>query len=166
MVHVDLVLDPPRGVAPVFLGMTLDDAVSALSAFGDPEVVRRSSSSLVAVTCDKIEIQALCEENENDVSAIELWWPGEGKTTTTRVLLEGQDVFATPAKDILRHAEERGWRVDESEAERPVIPGVSLGFTRETSQEVPRDDNGLPLHFTSVLVGDEHYYDYRYPDGF
>ncbi|MEU6709733.1 hypothetical protein [Streptomyces wuyuanensis] len=159
---MDLVLDPPRGVAPVLLGMTLDEAVSALSTFEEPEVVRRSTSSLVTAACDKITVQALFEEDEDAVSAIELWWPGEGKTTTTRVLLEGRDVFSTPAEDILRHSEERGWRVDRSEAERPVIPAVSLGFTRETSQETPRDRNGLPLYFTSVLVGDEHYYDYRY----
>ncbi|WP_432181268.1 hypothetical protein [Streptomyces sp. NBC_00063] len=39
---------------------------------------------------------------------------------------------------------------------------MSLGFTRQTSQEVERDTDALPLCVTSVLVGAEDYYDYRY----
>lgn len=43
----------------------------------------------------------------------------------------------------------------------PVIPGVSLGFTRQTSQEMPRDSDGRLMFFTSVLVGGERYFDFR-----
>jgi hypothetical protein len=51
--------------------------------------------------------------------------------------------------------------VDRTEPEYPFIPGVSPGFTRQTSQEVPRTREGLPVHVTSVLVGGEHHYDFR-----
>ncbi|KUH37741.1 hypothetical protein [Streptomyces kanasensis] len=47
---------------------------------------------------------------------------------------------------------------------------ADLGFTRQTSQDVPRTPAGLPVHATSVLIGDEHYdnerLDSRTPCGF
>ncbi|WSQ12331.1 hypothetical protein OG604_33755 [Streptomyces sp. NBC_01231] len=91
-------------------------------------------------------------EGGAQITAIELWWPGEGRTSSTRVLLEGDEVFSTPAYDLFRRAAERGWTVDTSQPEYPVIPGVSLAFTRQTSQEVGRDADGLPRYVTSVLV--------------
>ncbi|MFC4607104.1 hypothetical protein ACFO9E_04615 [Streptomyces maoxianensis] len=140
--------------------------MSAVSVWGEPKVLtRRNRSSVkVSTSCDGVGYQALLEDGQQ-VTAIELWWPGEGKETSTRVLLDGDDVFRTPAEDILERARARGWRVDDSQAESPVIPGVSLGFTRQTSQEVPRGSEGLPIYFTSVLVGGEDYYDYRYEKG-
>ncbi|MER6977532.1 hypothetical protein [Streptomyces carpinensis] len=71
-------------------------------------------------------------------------------------------MFTTPAEDLLRRAAERGWSVDTSQPEHPVIPGLSPGFTRQTSQEVERDADGLPRFVTSVLVGGKDYYNYRY----
>ncbi|MFE0178943.1 hypothetical protein ACFWZ2_42225 [Streptomyces sp. NPDC059002] len=156
---IDLVLDPPRGVAPVRFGMTLDEAVAAVSGWGQPRVIGPYShmpSITVSIDLDRVGFQALLERDER-VTAVELWWPGEGRVSTTRVLLEGDDVFTTPADEILERAAVRGWTVDASNPERPFIPGVTLAFTRETSQEVPRDRHGLPTYFTSVLVGDENY---------
>ncbi|MEU6510041.1 hypothetical protein [Streptomyces sp. NPDC046942] len=156
---VDLVLDPPRGVAPLRLGMTLDEAIAAVPGWGEPRVLGRRSSAQASWSLDGVGVQALLEGGPA-VTAIELWWPGEGRTSTTRVLLDGDDVFGTPAERLLCRAAARGWTVDTSRPEYPVIPGVSLGFTRQTSQEVPRDAEGLPVHVTSVLVGGEDYYDF------
>ncbi|MFH9657786.1 hypothetical protein ACH4NF_15930 [Streptomyces sp. NPDC017248] len=160
---MDLVLDPPRGVAPILLGMTLDEALAAVPDWGEPRVLRRPSrnSAKASWTLDHVGVQALVEGGAH-VTAIELWWPGEGRTSSTRVLLEGDEVFTTPAEDLFRRAAERGWTVDTSQPEYPVIPGVSLGFTRQTSQEAERDADGLPKYVTSVLVGGKDYYDYRY----
>ncbi|WP_327678442.1 hypothetical protein [Streptomyces sp. NBC_00467] len=146
--------------------MTLDEAVSAVSVWGEAKVLRRSTrrSVKVSAVCEGVGYQALLEDGER-VTAIELWWPGEGKETNTRVLLDGDDVFRTPAEDILERARASGRRVDDSQPDAPVVPGVSLGFTRQTSQEVPRDSHGLPLYFTSVLVGSGGYYNYRYESG-
>lgn len=160
---MDFVLDPPRGVAPVRLGMTFDEAVAAVSEWGEPRVVGpRPHSPLVTVssTVDEVAFQILLEE-EDRVTAIELWWPGEGRRSSTRVLLDGEDVFTTPARQILEHAAARGWTVEDAQTENPVIPGVSLGFTRQTSQEMPRDSDGRLMYFTSVLVGGEKYFDFR-----
>ncbi|WP_199812308.1 hypothetical protein [Streptomyces bikiniensis] len=69
------------------------------------------------------------------------------------------DVFAPPAEDLFRRAAERGRTVDTTEPEYPFVPGVSLGFTRRTIQEVPRTAQGLPVRVTSVLVAGEHSHD-------
>ncbi|MEU8029686.1 hypothetical protein AB0C13_13795 [Streptomyces sp. NPDC049099] len=156
---MELVLDPPHGVAPLCLGMTLDEAIAAVSGWGEPRLFRRRSSARASWSLDGVGVQALLESSPT-VTAIELWWPGEGRTSGTRVLLDGDDVFGTPAEELFRRATARGWRVDRSRPEHPVIPGVSLGFTRQTSQEVPRDADGLPLCVTSVLVGGKDYYDF------
>lgn len=91
-----------------------------------------------------------------------MWWPGESRQSTTRVLLDGHDVFATPADTVLAELREHGWTVDAEDPENVVVPGVSPGLTRQTSQEVPRDGQGLPVSFTSVLVAGKGYYDFRH----
>ncbi|MFG2263990.1 hypothetical protein [Streptomyces sp. NPDC048720] len=143
--------------------MTLAAAVAAASGWGEPRVLRRPSrnSAKAAWTLDRVGFQALAEGG-TQVTAVEPWWPGEGRTSSTRVLLAEDEVFTTPAADLFQRATERGWTVDTSEPGYPVIPGVSLGFTRQTSQEVERDADGLPRYVTSVLVGGTDYYDYRY----
>lgn len=161
---MDLVLDPPRGVAPVLLGATLDEALTAVPGeWGEPRMLRRPGRNTARASwnLDHVGVEALAEGGAR-ITAVELWWPGEGRTSGTRVLLEGDDVFTTPAEDLFRRAAARGWTVDTSQPEYPVIPGVSLGFTRQTSQEAERDTDGLPTYVTSVLVAGRDYYDYRY----
>ncbi|GAA4887132.1 hypothetical protein ACFPM3_20575 [Streptomyces coeruleoprunus] len=160
---MDLILDPPNSAGPVHLGMTPDEALAAVTPWGTPKVVPADGRppKKIFTACQEIGVNVLLEGSGEAVTAVELWWPGEGRSTDVRVLLEGDDVFTTPAEDLFRRAEERGWTVDRTEPEYPFIPGVSLGFTRQTSQEVPRTQGGLPVYVTSVLVGGEHYYDER-----
>ncbi|MFF0555695.1 hypothetical protein [Streptomyces sp. NPDC004266] len=154
---MDLRLEPPRGAGPVRLGMSLDEAVAAVSPWGEPRVRTRPNRVPVTVStaCDRVGVEVLLEE-ENTVTAVELWWPGERRESSTRVLLAGVDVFRTPADELLK-----GLSAHDADGEDPFVPGLSLGFTRRTSQEVPRRPDGLPVHFTSVLVGGEDYYGYR-----
>ncbi|WP_030321353.1 hypothetical protein [Streptomyces flavochromogenes] len=156
---MDLLLEPPHGAGPVRLGMTLDEAVAAVSPWGEPRVRTRPNRVLVTLStaCDRVGGEVLLEERDR-VTAVELWWPGEGRETATRVLLDGADVFRTPADELLRGLPARG-----ADGESPFVPGLSLGFTRSTSQEVPRRPDGLPVHVTSVLVGGADYYDHRLP---
>ncbi|MEU2113508.1 hypothetical protein [Streptomyces sp. NPDC019507] len=161
---MDIVLDPPRGAGPVRLGMSLDEAVAAVSSWGPHEVEHDDDEKTIYTSCGNVRVNVLLEESGEAVTAVELWWPGEGREADVRVLLDDDDVFATPAEDLFRRAAERGWTVDTSEAEHPFVPGVSLGFTRQTTQEVPRTAQGLPVHVTSVLVAGEHYYDFRLVD--
>ncbi|WP_157878857.1 hypothetical protein [Streptomyces sp. CT34] len=83
-------------------------------------------------------------EDGNTVTAVELW-RFEEDAPEVRVLLDGINVFHTPAPEVLRQQAQRDRRVDETDPENPVIPAVALAFTRETGQEVPRNSDGLPL---------------------
>ncbi|MFI1660450.1 hypothetical protein ACH4ZU_36895 [Streptomyces sp. NPDC020472] len=156
---MQFVLDPPRGVAPVRLGMTLDETVAAVSAWGAPRVYPADTVrnfDLVSAEYDGIGFQAALER-DHLVTAVTIWGPDEDEDPDVQVLLDGLDVFRTPADEILAHAARKGWHVNNDDPRAPYIPGVTLAFTRDTSQEVPRDENGLPVHFTSVLVADEKY---------
>jgi hypothetical protein len=156
---MQFVLDPPRGVAPVRLGMTLDETVAAVSAWGAPRVYPADAVrdfDLVSTEYDGIGFQAALER-DHQVTAVTIWGPDEDEDPDVQVLLDGLDVFRTPADEILAHAAQKGWQVNTDDPRAPYIPGVTLAFTRDTSQEVPRDENGLPVHFTSVLVADEKY---------
>lgn len=161
---MDIVLDPPRAAGPVRLGMSLDEAVAAVAPWGPHEIEQDDDEKTIYTSCGNVRVNILLEESGESVTAVELWWPGEGREADARVLLDGDDVFATPAEDLFQRAAERGWTVDTSDPEYPFVPGVSLGFTRRTSQEVPRTAQGLPVHATSVLVAGEHYYDFRLTD--
>ncbi|MFH9613875.1 hypothetical protein [Streptomyces pratensis] len=160
---MDLILNPPHHAGPVHLGMTPDEALAAVASWGTPRVLPADGRppKKIFTAYQEIKVNILLEGSGKAVTAVELWWPGEDRSTDVRVVLDGDDVFTTPAEDLFRRAEERGWTVDLSDPEYPFIPGVSLGFTRQTSQEVPRTSGGLPLYVTSVLVGGEHYYDER-----
>ncbi|MGW1776511.1 hypothetical protein [Streptomyces sp. NPDC002104] len=159
---MDLILDPPNGVHPLRLGMSFGEAMAAVAPWGEPRVVgprparpqRRALGSF-----DGVGYTAFFEA-DGRLDAVELWWPGEGKATTTRVLFDGHDVFADPAERILRRVRERGWSVTAPDTGSLAVPGVSLGFTRQTAQEVPRDAAGLPLSFTSALVAGAGHYDF------
>ncbi|CAM5343721.1 hypothetical protein [Streptomyces narbonensis] len=156
---MQFVLDPPRGVAPVRLGMTLDEAVAAVSGWGRPRVYRADAVrdfDLVSTEYHGIGFQAAMERDHR-VTAVTVWGPDEDEALDVQVLLDGLDVFRTPADEILAHAARNGRRIDNEDPEAPYVPGVTLAFTRTTSQNVPRDATGLPTHFTSVLVANENY---------
>ncbi|MFD5769531.1 hypothetical protein ACFWIN_27445 [Streptomyces sp. NPDC127049] len=154
---MDLHLEPPTAAGPVRLGMTFEEALAAVAPWGDPRTRHRPGRrpDTLSASCAGIAVDVHLEEDDR-VTAVEFWWPGEGRTSTTRVLLDGRDVFTTPADELLD-----GLPVHDGDTEDPFVSGLSLGFTRRTSQEVPRRPDGLPVHFTSVLVGGTDYYDFR-----
>lgn len=159
---MDLILEPPTGVDPLRLGMTFDAAMAAVLPWGEPRVIGGTASRprrRAMGSFDGVGYTAFFDEHGH-LDAAELWWPGEGRATSTRVLFDGHDVFTGPADEILQEMRRRGWTVSDADAESLVVPGVSLGFTRQTSQEVPRDAAGLPVSFTSVLVAGTGYYDF------
>ncbi|WP_369142144.1 hypothetical protein [Streptomyces sp. R44] len=156
---MQFVLDPPHGVAPVRLGMTLDETVAAVSAWGRPRVYPADAVrdfDLVSAEYGGIGFQAALERDHR-VTAVTVWGPDEGEDPDVQVLLDGLDVFRTPADELLAHAAGKGRRVNNENPRAPYLPGVTVAFTRDTSQEVARDGQGLPVHFTSVLVADENY---------
>ncbi|MFG2977992.1 hypothetical protein ACGFYY_33980 [Streptomyces sp. NPDC048331] len=159
---MDLLLTPPVAAGPVRLGSTYEEVLVAVRPWGEPRVLGPTSRRARRLMCDADGVGCTVFFDARDrVTAVELWWPGEGRRSTTRVLLEGCEVFTSPADGVLAGLRGRGWTVDAADPQEVVVPGVSLGFTRRTSQEVPRDGQGLPLCFTSVLVAGPEYYDFR-----
>lgn len=157
---MDFILSPPHGVSPIVIGMEYEEALQAVSEWGVPEIsgprTRRPSVRFI-LSRGTMDIIVHLEKGDR-VSAIE-FWRFEGDEPDLRVLLDGVDVFRSLADDILQGYRSHGYQVDDSDLENPTVPGVTLGFTRETAQDVPRDSSGLPLHFTSVLVAPADYYE-------
>ncbi|MFF8790329.1 hypothetical protein [Streptomyces sp. NPDC015125] len=156
---MDFILDPPNGVSALRIGMSYEQALAAISDWGTPSVsgpYAHTSTVKIRVDYRSMDIVAHLEGGDT-VTAVELW-RFEEDSRDVRVLLEGTDVFRTPARAVLRQQADRGRRVDESDPENPVIPEVTLAFTRETGQETPRELDGLPMYFTSVLVAGVDYY--------
>jgi hypothetical protein len=156
---MDFELSPPHGVAPLRIGMTLDEVVESVSSWGNPRVIRPAAgrrSTRVSITYQGVGLKIHLEKGER-VTAIELWRPSRDREENARVFLAGDEVFYVPAKEILARAVARGWTVNEIDPEMPVVPRVTLSFTRVTLQEVSRESDGLPVFFTSVLVADENY---------
>ncbi|MCH6161489.1 hypothetical protein [Streptomyces marispadix] len=158
---MDFILDPPRGVSPVEIGMPYQEALQAVSQWGVPEIREprppRRPTGRFLLGRGTMDIVVHLERGER-VDAVELW-RFEGDDPDLRVLLNGVDVFRTPAAEIMQDLRSRGHQVDDSDPENPMVRGVTLGFTRDTAQEVPRTEAGLPLFFTSVLVAAEDYYE-------
>lgn len=86
-----------------------------------------------------------------------MWIPRPGPEDI-RVWFRGINVFATPARPLLEQIESMGFPVLYREPNHPLVPNLSLGFTREASHEVPLDTDEQPLYFQAVLVGPENYY--------
>ncbi|MFI8392980.1 hypothetical protein [Streptomyces sp. NPDC085540] len=159
---MDLLLAPPTAAGPVHLGSPYEEALTAVRRWGEPRVVGPTSRRARRIMGDFDGVgYTVFFDAKDHAMAVELWWPGEGRQSTARVLLDGHDVFTTPADTILAELRERGWTVDAEDPENVFVSGVSLGFTRQTSQEVPRDGKGLPVSFTSVLVAGKSFYDFR-----
>ncbi|GAA3196796.1 MULTISPECIES: hypothetical protein [Streptomyces] len=156
---MDFIIDPPNGVSPLQIGMSYEQALEAISAWGEPSVsgpYAHTSTVKIRVDHHSMDIVAHLEDAET-VTAIELW-RFENDAPEIRVLLDDVDVFRTPAREVLRQQSERGRTVDESDPESPEIPNLTLAFTRETGQDIPREKDGLPLYFTSVLVAGVDYF--------
>ncbi|MFE2164431.1 hypothetical protein ACFXB3_05085 [Streptomyces sp. NPDC059447] len=160
---MDLLLAPPTAAGPVHMGSSYAEVLTALRPWGEPRVIGPTSRRARRLMGDFDGVgYTVFFDAEDRTTAVELWWPGEGRQSTTRVLLDEHDVFTAPADTLLAELRERGCTVDAENPENVLVPGVSLGFTRQTSQEVPRDGQGLPVSFTSVLVAGKSYYDFLY----
>lgn len=159
---MDIELDPPRGITGFPLGMPAEQVKESAAALGriqvqDDGVAEPFRHMKVLGLHPQFEITFLLEDGKT-LSAAEVWNPRPGPEDIT-VTWRGINVFITPARELLAQIEGMGLAVDREEPLHPVVPGLSLGFTRDAGHEVPLDTDGLPLYFQAVLVGPEDYYD-------
>lgn len=158
---MDIELDPPRGISGFQFGMPADQVKEAAATLGEIRVQDEGSSHRfhpmkVLALHPQFEITFHLSDGKT-LTAAEVWIPRPGPEEIT-VTFRGIDVFTTPARQLLEQIESMGFSVLHREPSHPLVPNLSLGFTREAGHEVPLDTDGQPLHFQAVLVGPENYY--------
>ncbi|MFI6693902.1 hypothetical protein ACIBLA_19500 [Streptomyces sp. NPDC050433] len=154
-------LNPPVGVGSLLIGMSLEDAVEACAVWGQVSVSRGSGDlPTVLAAHPRFQVVAHCEDGSS-VTAVEVWQPAPSTRRDApdiAVLFRGLDIFRTPARELLAQLAALGYRVANGESDRPSLPELTLGFTRDSGHEVPMEDDGLPLFFEAVLVARAGYY--------
>ncbi len=160
---MDIELTPPTGITGFPLGMPAEEVKEVAAALSRIKVQDEGSADpfhhmRVLALHPQFEINFLIEDGKT-LTAAEVWIPRPGPEQIT-VTFRGIDVFATPALELLTQLESMGHEANRREVLHPVVPRLSLGFTRDAGHEVPRDTDGWPLYFQAVLVGPEDYYDY------
>lgn len=159
---MDIELTPPTGITGFPFGMPAEEVKEAAAALGTTRV--RNDGS--AVRFRKMKVLALHPQFEitfflddgKSLTAAEIWIPRPGPEQIS-VTFRGIDVFTTPALELLTQIEALGYQTNHREPLHPIVPRLSLGFTRDAGHEVPLDTDGRPLYFQAVLVAPENYYD-------
>jgi hypothetical protein len=160
---MDIELDPPRGITGFPFGMPATQVKEAAAALGEITVRNDGSaepfrSMTVLALHPQFEIKFALEDGKT-LTGAEVWIPRPGPEQIT-VTFRGINVFTTPARQLLDRIEEMGFSIYERELSHPLVPRLSLGFTREAGHEVPLDTDGEPLYFQAVYVGPEDSYDF------
>jgi hypothetical protein len=159
---MDIELDPPWGITGFPFGMPAEEAKEAAAALGQIQVQDEGSSHRfhpmkVLALHPQFEITFHFSDGKT-LTAAEVWTPRPGPEEIT-VRFRNIDVFSTPARQLLDQIGSMGFSIFQREPNHPLVPKLSLGFTREAGHEVPLDTDGQPLYFQAVLVGPENYYD-------
>ncbi|MET9586889.1 hypothetical protein ABZY10_28085 [Streptomyces sp. NPDC006539] len=152
---MDFDLAPPTGVGPLRIGMTRHAANTALDALRDPAAlsesdqpgqhVFRPSGLMISIHCMRDRLEA-----------IELARPS---AQTDRVLFQGVDVFALPAREVVRRVGEyTSVEADPDDAGSFIAQDLLLSFWRPfAADDEPAEEQGY--YFSSVLVAQPGYYD-------
>ncbi|MBN0045157.1 hypothetical protein JS756_13750 [Streptomyces actuosus] len=137
--------------------MPFDDAMTAARSWGrvSPEGRRPPGKYVVANELYQFEFVLLFEsEGKELLTGVEVW-RFRDEATDIRFLLEGVDVFRTPADDLPEILEEQGHEVVESDYGFDEVTDLGLRFANNSSFAYPADEEGDPLYFDYVLVSTE-----------
>ncbi|MHC5260835.1 hypothetical protein ACYSUO_23380 [Streptomyces sp. UC4497] len=148
-------LVPPVGVGPLQIGMSRHDANSALESLRALEEVSasdqagrhifRPSGLMISIGCMRDRLES-----------VEL---GRPSTSEDAVLFRGIDVFALPAREVVRRvAEVTSIEPAEEDPASFVAPDLLLSFWRPfDGDDDPDDEQGY--FFNAVLLACPGYYD-------
>jgi hypothetical protein len=158
-----ITLQPPEGVPPLLIGMSIDEARDAMTLWGDPEDVSTlpGEARRLRVRNETLTRDIFAHINDvGTVSAIEIWRPtfSERQIEKVEVLYGDIDMFASPASDVLRQLRSQGVEIDESDPFYPSCPQLTLGFNREGGSDVD-EESGVSRFFESILVAGPGYYE-------
>jgi hypothetical protein len=161
--HIEL--DPPTGVTGFAFGMPAEEVKQAAAALGDVTVKDEGVTSewthmTIDVAHPQYEITFNLEDGKS-LTSLTIFRPRPGPEQVT-VAWRGIDVFATRADEVLDRIEEAGYRTHDREYFFPLVPGLSLGFSRDPGgdDEFPMDEeSGVADYFLHVLAAPATYYD-------
>jgi hypothetical protein len=152
---MDFDLAPPNGVGPLRIGMDRQSANAALDSLRDLSAVSQSdrpgqhvfrpSGLMISIHCTRDRLEA-----------IEL---GRPSAPTDRVIFRGLDVFAIPARELVkRMGEYTSVEADPDDPASFVASDLLLSFWRPfAADDEPKEDQGY--YFSSVLLARPGYYD-------
>ncbi|MGW3600904.1 hypothetical protein [Streptomyces sp. NPDC005167] len=152
---MDFDLAPPTGVGPLRIGMTRHAANTALDLLRDLSALSESDQSGQHVFRPSgLMISIHCMRDR--LEAIEL---GRPSAQTDRVLFQGVDVFALPAREVVRRVGEyTSVEEDPDDAGSFIAQDLLLSFWRPfAADDEPAEEQGY--YFSSVLVAQPGYYD-------
>jgi len=151
-------LEPPHGVPPLLIGMSIDESRDAVALWGDVEELPATPGRAFALRARDEDLTrdvfAYFEDGAGGgVTAVEVWRPEPATRPGANVQVRyGElDVFGLPADDVLRILRDRGVEVDESDPFYPSCPRLLLGFNREGGAHAD-EETGMARFFESVLV--------------
>lgn len=152
---MDFDLVPPTGLGPLRIGMTRRAANAALDSLRDTSAVSesdRTGQHIFRPSGLMISIYCLHDMLE----AIEL---GRPSSQRDRVFFQGVDVFAHPAREVVRRIGEfTSVEEDPDDAASFVAHDLLLSFWRPfAADDEPDEEQGY--YFSSVLLAEPGYYD-------
>ncbi|MFE9662922.1 hypothetical protein [Streptomyces sp. NPDC005955] len=152
---MDFDLAPPAGVGPLRIGTARHAADTALDSLRDLSAISESdrpgqhvfrpSGLMISIHCMRGVLEA-----------VEL---GRPSSPSDRVLFRGLDVFALPAREVVRRVGEFTSIGEEPDDGASFIaPDLLLYFWRPfAADDEPEEERGH--HFSSVLLARPGYYD-------
>ena len=148
-------LEPPRGVGPVWIGMTRIEALEAVRAWGEPEPFQRTAQESPGWIVRRPATTFVYFDSSGIVEAIEFGSPRRRVVASDRVMYRGIDLFTAPARDVLHSLDLLGVEMNESERGFAfTAPAILLALWRDGE---PYGEDGLPEFFGSALVAQPGY---------
>ncbi|ONI91325.1 hypothetical protein ALI22I_09515 [Saccharothrix sp. ALI-22-I] len=151
---MDLVIDPPRAVGPLRIGMPFDEAVEllrSLDGYRSPSPGHKSSPGFAHYESE-LTI-SLGPDRDGRVKAVDLYRPERDVT----VLFGDIAVFDTPADEVIRRLSDITRLEVEGDGTHVVAPDLLLALARPFRSDSAEEHEGW--YFESVLVAAPGYYD-------
>jgi hypothetical protein len=160
-------ISPPHGLVGFPPGMPLQELVAATTPLGhvridDPGQNRPNRYAKLHLIRPTFAAIFACEDGLH-LTAVELWAPAETSNDRISVRLNGIDVFATPALEVIDRLTADGYTLDDTDPDHPRFPELAVGFTRTRGHQVPLAPDGRTEYVQAVLVGPPGYYDHPLP---
>jgi len=155
-------LNPPFGVEPLWIGMSMAEAREAMTLWGDPRPYEEGSAMPPGlgwtIERDYLLVMARSDRAEHKViDFIEISTPGYGEPTDDEVLFLGINVFRLPVVDVVGRIRGLGIEVTQEDdsgvrdtGDNFDVPDRLLHFWRSGG---PEDDDGRALYFESAAIG-------------